>query len=219
MTLTGMFVSADNTVKELREVESFDAIRVSSGIDVYLFQGEEEKVIVECDDDMQKCIKVTVKNGTLRCNSECRIKRRGDVNIYVNYKYINDIDVNSGSNVYSETVIKSNSMRLSANSGSEIKLNIESSSIKCDAGSGSNVELKGKTEELDCQANSGSNIKAKDLKTENGRVEANNGSNIDVWIEKRAYTEANSGGRIDCYGAAPMIDRHCNSGGKVTLKN
>ena len=54
------------TQEENRKVTGFDAIHITSGIDLFLSMGNTEKVTVVADDDIIDDIVTEVKNGTLK---------------------------------------------------------------------------------------------------------------------------------------------------------
>ncbi|HUM88921.1 MAG TPA: DUF2807 domain-containing protein, partial [Prolixibacteraceae bacterium] len=63
--LWGQIVKGNGKVtKENRSVNSFQGVSASAGIDVYLFAGDEEKVIVETDENLQDCLITKVKGNT-----------------------------------------------------------------------------------------------------------------------------------------------------------
>ncbi|MBN1821660.1 MAG: DUF2807 domain-containing protein, partial [Prolixibacteraceae bacterium] len=74
--ITGMGLNANaSTEKESRKVNNFHAIHVSSGIDLYLTMGDEEKLTVIADDDIIDDIVTEVKDGVLKIYMENRLFR------------------------------------------------------------------------------------------------------------------------------------------------
>ena len=63
-----------NVVKKERTITSFDGITVSSGIDVYLKQGEKESITVEADENLHEYILTEVKDGVLHVYTDANIR-------------------------------------------------------------------------------------------------------------------------------------------------
>jgi hypothetical protein len=53
-----------------RDAGSFNALRVSSGIDVYLQQGNKESITVETDENLHEYILTEIDGGVLRVYTE-----------------------------------------------------------------------------------------------------------------------------------------------------
>ncbi len=90
--------------KELRDAGQFSALRVSSGIDVYLSQGERESIEVEADENLHEYILTENRNGVLHVYSEVNIREAdvsassaGDINYRGNPKYIDAHSSSAGS--------------------------------------------------------------------------------------------------------------------------
>jgi len=95
---------------EVRKVKDFNAIKVSSGIDLYLKMGESESVKIVADDEIIDNIITEVKDGTLHIY----MKKGNWFNwggnktrkAYVKVKELNAINASSGSDVKSENTLK-----------------------------------------------------------------------------------------------------------------
>ena len=55
-----------NVVKEERKVSDFEALEVSTGVEVLVTQDSIEKVVVEVDSNLLKILKTRVESGTLK---------------------------------------------------------------------------------------------------------------------------------------------------------
>ena len=204
-----------NVTKEERKVASFDAIRASSGINVYLFQGSEEKVIVETDENLQECLVVEVVGTTLKCYIDCSIRNSTKLNVYVNFDNIRKIKATSGSDIYGETLIKADSLELDVDSGADIKVEVETIHLECDASSGSDLKVKGKTESFVGDASSGADIKAKELITKKAKADASSAGDIDITVTESIKADASSGGDVNYYGNPTKVYVEESSGGDV----
>ena len=207
-----------HVTKESRKVDSFDGIKTSAGIDVYLFQGDEEKVVVETDDNLQDCIKTEVKGSTLHCYIDCRVRHSSMMKVYVNYKMLNKIDASSGSDVRGETVMKAESLRIESSSGADVKLEVEAQNISCSSSSGADILIKGKAEDFRGNASSGADIKADGLTVKTCNVSASSAGDIRITVTDRIDADASSGGDVVYYGKPDIEHVHESSGGDVSRR-
>src|SRR5664279_3507781 len=84
-----------NVVTKERKTDSFTGLKVSSGIDVYLKQGNDESVSVEADENLHEYIITEVRNGVLNVYSEYNIRDAEKKRVYVTMKEVNSIKTTS----------------------------------------------------------------------------------------------------------------------------
>src|SRR5512133_1001364 len=111
-----------HVVSKERRLDSFSGVKVSSGIDVYLKQGNNESVTVEADENLHEYILTEVRTGVLNVYSEYNIRSAERKRVYVTMKDINSVRTTSAGDVIGESPINSDKLELSASSAGDIKL-------------------------------------------------------------------------------------------------
>jgi hypothetical protein len=213
---SGPSINGNGDVKtEKLKTGDFDEIKVSRGMNVYITQGDETKVVVKADENLLDIIETKVEDGALIIRATENIRKATVKKVYVTTPDISLIKSSSGSNVYSETVLKSEHLDISSSSGSNIKLLISVGSVDASSSSGSNIRLEGKADNFDGDASSGSNIKAKELKSKSCKVEASSGANIWISVKENLKAHASSGGNIFYKGSLSNAEIKKSSGGNV----
>lgn len=205
-----------HVVEEVRDVDNFDGIKASRGINVYITQGNETKVVVRADENLLKAIETEVEGHVLIVRSTAMIRNAESFKVFVTVPELELIEASSGSNVYSETDIKSNDLEISSSSGANITLDLDVQTFSASASSGANIKLNGMAEDVEAQVSSGANIKAEDLKAKNAEMTASSGGNIWISTEKQLKAKASSGGNIHYAGEPSDMDVNTSSGGNVT---
>jgi hypothetical protein len=214
-------VLAGNSDKtENRNLSGFNAIDVSSGIDLYIKMGSSEAVKVIADDDIIDELETEVRNGTLhiymkRNNWLSWSSGNKTREVYVTVTELEEIDASSGSDVKSENTLEGEKLDISASSGSDIELDVHYKNLSLDTSSGSDAELSGKTKYLKLSASSGSDIDAADLESQYCRVSASSGSDINLTVTDEIEANASSGADITYYGNPQIKDIDESSGGDV----
>ena len=95
-----------NVVKTERTAASFTGLRVSSGVDVFLSQGDKEAITVEADENLHEYIITEVKDGALRVYSEANIRDAEKTRVYVTMKDITSVKASSAGDIVGETPLK-----------------------------------------------------------------------------------------------------------------
>lgn len=209
-------VGNGNVVTQDRNIsKDFTGVKSSAGIDVYLTQGTENKVVVETDENIQEYIETSVNNGMLKIGTRKNIRRAKSRKVYVTFKELDKIEASSGSSIKGNSVIKSQNLSLKASSGAEIELEVFSQDLDIKASSGADMKISGKSSSLTAQASSGSDINAKNLLVLNCIAKASSGAEIDVNVKEKIDANASSGGEVNYYGDPTVSNSKKSSSGSV----
>ncbi|QTD39255.1 DUF2807 domain-containing protein [Polaribacter batillariae] len=208
-----------NVVTEERKVnENFSGIKVSTGIDLYITQGNTNEVTIEADENLHDIIITEVNDGILKIYSEKNIWRAKAKKAHVTIKNLNLLKATSGSHVYGKGVIETQEMSIAATSGAGINLEIETQSVETAATSGAKINIAGTTTNHASSATSGSSIDAYDLKSANVIVKATSGAGINIFATDKIEAKATSGGDIDFKGNPQKVIKKSSSGGSISKK-
>ena len=188
----------ENTETQTRETKSFHGIKVSTGIDLYLSQGDNEKITVEADDDIIDDLVTVVKDGILKIYMEKNFSWRWHTTrkVYVTFRDLDLLDASSGSDVESKEPLHVKTLKIEASSGSDIELEVNADELYVKTSSGSDADLKGRTNFLKASSSSGSDLNAAELHTRVCEVSASSGSDASVYVTERINAKASSGADI-----------------------
>lgn len=201
--------------KERIVTENFNEISGAAGLDVYIEQGNENKITVEADENLHQYILTDIKNGKLTIRTSENIGRATAKKIHVTFIEVNKIGASSGAELVGNSLIKSEVLFLDCSSGAEMKIEVLSKEITAQASSGADMQLAGKATSLNGNASSGSKIDAKDLATLNCQAETSSGAKIIVNVKEKLDARASSGGEIVYYGNPTSVNAHKSSSGSV----
>ena len=141
-----------DVVKKERTASSFDGIRVSTGIDVYLKQGDKESITVEADENLHEYILTEVRDGVLHVYTDVNIREAKMKRVYVTMKEIRSLKTSSAGDIIGETPLKGDNIEIGASSAGDIKLEVYGKDIEVDISSSGDVTLSGEAETLECRS-------------------------------------------------------------------
>jgi hypothetical protein len=203
-------------VTEERNVtEDFTEVRGSAGLDVYLTQGNENKIVIEADENLLQYIETDIEDGKLHVTTSENIGRSKAKKVYVTYKELTNIEASSGADVTGNSVIKSQNLSLKSSSGADLKVEVFAQKLIAKTSSGADIEVSGKASSLDADASSGSEIDAKKLLVINCNAEVSSGAEITINVQERLETEVSSGGDINYYGNPVSVNSNESHSGSV----
>jgi uncharacterized protein YxeA len=169
-----------NVVKEDRSVKDFSKVSVSNGIDLYLIQGSENKLVLEADENLMEHIITEVKDGKLRIYTEKNIRKAKSLKAYLTFEKLNYISGSSGADIFAEEGIESDEMDVRMSSGSDMKIKLKANKAEFDMSSGSDAIVNFEGKELEIDASSGSDLDIKTNKLENIDVDLSSGSDVTI---------------------------------------
>lgn len=205
-------------VKEERNITGFDAISVSTGIEVVINQDTFEKVVVEADENIQKILKTELNGNKLRIYLEEGVNYAKRMKVYVTVKQLKSLDASAGAEAKSSGKINSESLKIHSSSGSDINVEVGCNFVLADSSSGSELTVSGTTVSVKGQCSSGSELKLAKLIAETGDVSASSGAELYVHTTKEIKAHASSGAEITVYGNPAIRDTNSSSGGDVDFK-
>jgi hypothetical protein len=208
---------------EIREVKPFHSLQVSQGIRVILHQGNEEALAISADKkEYADAVKTEVVNGVLRIYIEQsmgkwwqQLRKTGvQVNAYVSYKTLKNIDASSGAHVKFDNDLNEQHLKVDLSSGALISGTINAGTLTMDASSGAKSDLKGNVRNLSLSASSGAHINGYGLIAKEGNANASSGGKIQLTVQDKFTANASSGGGIT-YKGEGTASTHTSSGGKI----
>jgi hypothetical protein len=208
-----------NVVTEDRSnKKDFRKIKVSTGLDLYIFQGPKNQIKVEADENLQDIIITEVNDGVLKIYSEKNIWKAKARKIYVTIKNLEAITATSGSVVYTNDPLEVNNLKISATSGAVTYISVDANTIETNATSGSNIEVSGISNNHISKATSGASIDAYELRSKNVTVKVTSGAEINVYASESIDAKATSGGNINFKGSPKKVNKKTSSGGSLSAK-
>lgn len=198
--------------EETRKItEEFTEISAAEGLDVFVTQGDEFKILVEADENVIELIATDIKEGKLRVHTLENIGR-ATKNIYVALPEITVLKSSSGADLIAQNEIKTEKLDLDASSGSDIEVEVVAAEIEADASSGADIKISGRAEVFYANASSGADIKARALLTKRCNADASSGSDISVNVSESLTANASSGADISYSGDAQVSKKKSAAG-------
>lgn len=204
-----------NVVTKERKTEHFSGVKVSTGIDVFLKQGDSEAISVEADENLQEYILTEVRNGELHVYTEVNIRDAERKRVYVTMKEINSVRTSSAGDVIGESPVKSDKLVLSASSAGNIRMEVNANEIRLDISSSGDISLTGNTDVLEADLSSAGNLNAYDLKAREADVSVSSAGDAEINVTEKITARASSAGDINYKGDPKYVDAHTSSAGGV----
>jgi hypothetical protein len=220
MLLIAVTGSAYAQKTENRNVGPFSGVKSQVGIDVYLKKGTKESVQVVISGKIElKNVVTEVSGGMLTVSVDKGSYNSVEIKVYVTFVEITKLMVNSGGNIFSEDVIKTSKLSLSATSAGTIEIQAEVDQLEANAGSAGEIEVKGKAGTAVIEAGSAGEVDAYELVANTVKVKAVTGASAKVNVVKEIEAKAATGADIRFRGNPERSNTSSSTGGSVKKSN
>jgi citrate lyase gamma subunit len=205
----------NKVIKRERTAEPFSGVKVSTGIDVYLSQGDKMSLSVEADENLHEYIITEVRDGILNVYTEVNIREAEMKRVYVTMKDVNSVNTSSAGNIIGETSIKTDNLKVTASSAGDIKLEVYAKNIDVNGSSSGDITLFGEADMLDANLSSAGDFNANNLKVREADVTVSSAGNADLYVTERLTARASSAGDVNYKGDPKYVDAHSSSAGGI----
>jgi len=209
---------------EIRTINgSFNKIKISGGIDLYLSQAEDEAVAVSAAQDKFKDgIKTVVENNTLKIyyfgDKTLEVFKNKKLRAYVSFKNLELVDASGACDVQVAGVINVSSLTLSLSGASDFKGAVKVSNLKMDLSGASDVTIKGIANTVNIESSGASDVSGFDLVTDLCRAKASGASDINITVNKELNASASGSSDITYKGEGVTKDVHTSGSSSVSKK-
>jgi hypothetical protein len=200
-----------------RSVGAFHAVTVSSGIDLFLSQADEESLAVSAVNTKSRDnVKTQVENGELNIWYEGGLFDSGEKKrvVYLSFKDLDKLNV-KGSDVFITGTIHTRDLYLTLSGASDFHADFEADTLTIEQDGASDARVSGFASELNVRVSGASNLDGYELKTEECNARASGASNINIAVSRQLSATAHSAGSIHYRGSPEIIQLNTSSAGSV----
>jgi len=202
---------------ETRERTPLNAsgLKVSTGIDVYLKQGNDPELVVEADENLHEHIITEINNGILNIYADVNIRDAQQKKVYVTLKEINSISASSAGDIIGEAPVEADNLIINASSAGDIKIEVNAGVIEANISSSGDVTITGEAEKLEADLNSAGDLNAYNLRVREADVTVSSAGGADIFVTEKLVARASSAGDINYKGDPEYVNAHSSSAGSI----
>jgi hypothetical protein len=202
---------------------SFNAIKVSGGIDLYLSQYETESVAVSASEDQfRERIKTVIENGTLKIyydGDKMWNKGNKKLKAYVSFKNLENLTASGASDVVIAGSIAVPALRIDCSGASDFKGAVKVDKLTIELSGASDAKISGSASEVSIQSSGASDVKAYELVTDNCTAKASGASDINITVNKELNVHVSGASDVFYKGSAVIRDMHTSGASTVARKS
>jgi hypothetical protein len=205
-------------VMEERDIGEFTGLKVSSGIDVVIRQGNEISLELEADDNLHDVIITEVVDNTLKIDTRKNIRKAKSKKVFLVYEDLNRIRISSSGDVTSENTLQTDRLDIDLSSAGDLNLEVEAEKISCDISSAGDARLSGSTEILVASLSSAGDLHAYELRAKKAEVSCSSAGDARIYASEEFNLRSSSAGSIYYKGEGRVSNSHTSSAGSIVKK-
>ncbi len=209
-----------NVIEEDRDVTGFTGVRVSTGIDVFLSEGENFKVTVEADENLMEIILTELKGDMLVVKTDrVNIRNARSKKVHVTLPELTVLQISSAGDCVGQTPFTCDDLKLGISSSGDLSLEVEATRIELDISSSGDARIAGSTDVLDVSLSSAGDLEAYDMIAKKVDVSVSSAGGARVHATEEISMSASSAGNIYYRGDARVLHSSSSSAGNITKKD
>jgi hypothetical protein len=197
----------------------FIGIKVGSGIDVFITYGDEQRVEVEADENLQDWIRTEVEDRVLRIYTDKTIRLAKAKRVNITCKTLDKINVSSAGDVTGLSRFQTDVIDIELSSAGDLKFEVDAKEIDISLSSAGNADLKGTAGILKADLSSAGDLNAFELEAKVVDVSVSSAGNARIFVTEEASFRSSSAGSIFYKGEPSIKEIHTSSAGSVNKKN
>ncbi len=202
---------------------SFNNIKISGGIDLFLSQGNSEAIAISASEEKYKDdIKTVIENNTLKIyyfGSKGWGYSKKYLRVYVSFKNLESIEATSACDVQVAGVVEVPTLKLSMTGASDFKGAVKVDNLKIMLSGASDATIKGYATNVQIQSSGASDVKGTDLITDYCNASASGASDINITVNKEITASASGASDINYKGEAVIKKSSTNGASSVNKKS
>jgi hypothetical protein len=224
MLLNALITNAQDWKKD-RPVSGITGLRVESGIDVFLTQGNSEKLTLDVRGFEEDEIRSSVQNGVLTLTVDRKNgwsmggRRNTQIKAYLTFKQLRNIQASGGADVTGQQPLTFGNLNLQASGGADMKLNLKADELNLQVSGGADMTVEGSARVLNAESAGGADLDAGKLVAEVCSAYAHGGADMSVNASREITLKAAGGSDISYSGSARLLAKSASGGSDITRRN
>lgn len=206
------------TINKTRNVGSFDGVGVSGSFDVILVAGDEGKLDITVEENLEQYLITEVKGGDLKIKwkSGTNIRTSSKTVITVHFKNINSLAMSGSGDIVGKDKIKGNSLDVAVAGSGDITVEMNVERLETAISGSGDIKLSGSATDFEAAVSGSGDVDASDLQTEKAELKISGSGSIGVSVEKEIVARVSGSGNIKYKGKPRIEDIKVSGSGKVT---
>lgn len=220
LLLSLTLIYASTAQKRSVDVKGFSELSLGIPGTVYLKQGSNESVEIECDEDIFDEIEFELRGDRLVIKRERDWYRgsrwrKSDVDIYVTMKDIDGLSVSGSGLMESDGEIKSDDLELSVSGSGDMELDLAGDEVEMRISGSGSISLAGNANEAEARISGSGKVKAEDMSVETFKASISGSGSCYITVSEEIKANISGSGSVYYNGDPKRVEGNSSGSGKI----
>lgn len=209
-----------NVITQTRNTKDYDAIKVSGFFDVILVKGEEGKIIVKAEDNLQKYVITEVDGDELviKLKKGINLSTKKGIYITVPFEDIEQISLSGSGDVSTKNTISGRELDIKLSGSGDVNLDVDAKEVNSQITGSGDITLNGNTTYLDASVTGSGDFGAKNLKASNVTIRITGSGDANVYASDKIEAKVTGSGDIVFYGNPKIETTKVTGSGDISRR-
>jgi len=205
-------------VEKTRQVGNFESLGVSGSFDVFLAKGQEGRIELSVEENLEPYLETEVEGGKLkvRWKKGSNIRTTKSTKLTVFFEEVNGVALAGSGDIISRDPLVANEMEIAVAGSGDVRLQLQVGSAVAEVSGSGDVELSGTCTEFEAAVAGSGDIKAYELKSEKAELKISGSGTIHANAEKELTARISGSGNIRYKGSPRIEDIKVSGSGNVS---
>lgn len=219
LLLALFFTTVLSAQKRTIDVGSFTSLSLGVAATLHLTQGEDEKVVIDCDDDRFDEIEFDYSGDKLVIKNEdkwnWKSSRKSDVDIYITMKNIERLSVSGSGEIIGKNTLNTDDLSLNVSGSGDIELDLDSEDLDIKISGSGSILLNGNSSKMDAKISGSGKVKAEDLEVKVLKASISGSGTCYITATEEITANISGSGSVYYSGNPDRINANSSGSGKV----
>lgn len=204
-------------IEKTRNVGNFDGVGVSGSFDVFLVKGQEGKIEITVEENLEPYLITEVKDGTLKIKWKKGVNIRTTKNtvLTVHFNDLSGLALAGSGDIIGKDKIVTENLGLAIAGSGDIKISTDAKKIGAAISGSGDMKLSGTSTHFDAKVAGSGDIDAYDLVTDKAELKISGSGSIGTNVEKEIIARISGSGDIKYKGNPPIEDVKVSGSGTI----
>lgn len=205
-------------IEKTRQLGNFESLGVSGSFDVYLVKGQEGRIVLSVEENLEPYLETEVDGGNLkvRWKKGTNVRTTKSTKVTVYFEEINGVALSGSGDIISRDPLAADQMRIAVAGSGDIRLQLKVGSASAAVSGSGDIELSGVSAEFEAAVAGSGDIEAYELQSEMADLKISGSGTIHANVEKELVARVSGSGNIRYKGSPRIEDIKVSGSGNVS---
>jgi len=197
-------------------IKGFSKLEIGGPYFVFVKQGANPQMVIECDENILELIDAEVKNNELKISSKKSLLSNKGIYIYLTVTNLEQIESSGNTRINGTDKLNFDKLKIDLSGNSIFTMNVNCVELGIECSGNSKLSLSGIVPEADIEASGSSDVNTNDMIIEKLKVETSGDAHALVNVFTKLEIKASGSSKVE-YKSVSMLEVIQNVSGTATV--